>query len=44
MENGSIPFGSLNSCPLFWPEAHRFGHLSLEGAQATQFELPLMES
>ena len=31
MENGAIPFGSLNRCPLFWPKVHRFGHLSLEG-------------
>ena len=31
MENGAIPFGSLNRCPLFRPKVHRFGHLSLEG-------------
>ncbi len=27
-ENGSIPLGSLNRCPCFWPKVHRFGHLS----------------
>lgn len=33
MENGAIPFGILNRCPLFWPKVHRFGHLSLEGGK-----------
>ena len=31
MENGAIPFASLNRCPLFCPKVQRFGHLSLEG-------------
>jgi hypothetical protein len=36
-QRGSIPRRSLNRCPCFWPKVHRFGHLSLEGAEATGF-------